>query len=300
MEFRQLEAFKLVVETGSFSEAAKQMGIKQPSVSAQISALEQEFGNKLLLRQPGNATPTKTGKTLYRYCVDILALRDKAASACFMPREMSGTITIAASSIPYQFVLPVLCAQFSLQYSHAKFELMGSDSAGAVDMVLKGQASLGVVGTVFDSDQLEFIPILEDELVAITPAMPPYSGWSDRPIEVEALMDAPFVAREAGSGTWVEIAAYLEQRGYDSGALRVVAQMDNPDAIAKAVEQGLGVTMLSSLAASEYKRRGNVLVFPLAGSPAKRKLYLVRLKTAKLSAVTRAFSQFAAGRGNES
>ena len=101
------------------------------------------------------------------------------------------------------------------------------------------------------------------------------------------------------AGTWAEVECYLAHQGYDGGALRVVAQMDNPDAIVKAVEQGLGITMLSSLAASESARKGGVLVFSLAGNPAKRKIYLVRRKDRKLPVVTEAFARFVARPGSE-
>ncbi len=296
MEFRQLEALKLIVDTGNFSEAAKAMGITQPSVSTQISLLEREFGCQLLRRQPGKTAPTETGRMLYKYAVEILALRDKAISACGHHREMGGVITVAASSIPNQFVLPVLTAQFALQYPDAQFQLTSTDSSGAAGMVLDGAADLGMVGTVLQSEELEYEPILEDELVVITPKQPPYTEWAVGPVKAASLLGLPFVAREPGSGTWAETESYLEQQGCDSGALRVVAQMDNPDAIVKAVEQGLGVTMMSSLAANDYAGSGNVLVFPLANSPAKRKIYLVRAKGKRLPAVTEVFAHFAAHR----
>ncbi|NLW78003.1 MAG: LysR family transcriptional regulator [Ruminococcaceae bacterium] len=298
MEFRQLEALKLIIDTGSFSAAAKQMGVTQPSVSSQISALEREFGCRLLTRQPGRAIPTETGRALYRYAEEILALRDKAIATYGSHREMSGTITIAASSIPYQFVLPVLTAQFSLQYPDARFHLAGGDSTSAAALVLAEKADLGMVGTLPPSPKLLCEPIMEDELMVLAPAQPPYTQWQQQPVPVEDILAAPFVAREEGSGTWAEVEHYLTHQGYEGGALRVVTRMDNPDAIIKAVEQGLGITMLSSLAASEYMRGGRVLALPLAGGPVKRKLYLIRRKDKTLSAITEAFARFAARRTN--
>ena len=141
MEFWQLEAFNLIVDTGSFSEAAKQMGITQPTVSVQISALEREFG-RLLERQPGKAVATQTGQALYRYAAEILALRDKAVATHSKQPDMDGTITIAASSIPYQFVLPVLAAQFSMQHPDVRFSLLGGDSADAARRYYLARRSL--------------------------------------------------------------------------------------------------------------------------------------------------------------
>ena len=292
MEFRQLEALKLIVDTGSFSEAAKQMGIAQPSVSTQISTLEREFGCRLLVRQTGKVAPTETGKALCRYAVEILALRDKAIATYGRHQEMGGIVIVAASSIPYQFVLPVLTAQFSMKYPDASFSLMNGDSLRATELVLEGKADIGMVGTMFSNEALTYEAILEDELMIVTPAEQPYTGWQNNPAKVEDMINFPFVAREEGSGTWAEVERYLEQHGYDGGALRVVARMDNPDAIVKAVAQGLGITILSSLAIGEYIRNGDVLVFPLSDKPAKRKIYMVRRKGEKLSTVTETFAGF--------
>jgi DNA-binding transcriptional LysR family regulator len=131
-----------------------------------------------------------------------------------------------------------------------------------------------------------------------TPAANPYDQWQKSPATMEDILDAPFVAREEGSGTWAEVERYLERQGYDSGALRVVARMDNPDAIVKAVEQGMGITILSSLAAAEHARKGGILVFPLAGEPVKREIYLVRVKKRMLSFAAETFARFVSQRAD--
>jgi DNA-binding transcriptional LysR family regulator len=292
MEFRQLEALKLISDTGSFSETAKQMGVTQPTVSAQISALEQEFGVKLLTRQPGKAAPTEIGRALYGYAVEILALRNEAIAAYGRRHEAGGAVTIAASSIPYQFVLPILMAQFSMKYPDAVFSLIGGNSAGVAALVAAGKADIGIAGAVFPGEEVSYEPILKDELMLITPAGPPYTQWPQGAVRMDDILRMPFVAREVGSGTWAEVEHYLAKQGYDSGALQVVARMDNPDAILKAVEQGLGIAILSSLAAGEYRRKGNILSFPLAGEPVKRDIYLVRAKGRKIPPIAEVFARF--------
>lgn len=292
MEFRQLEAFKLISELGSFSAAAQKLNVTQPTVSSQISLLEREFATQLFDRQPGKVVPTETGKALYSYAEQILDLRDKALATHGNKKDMAGTITIAASSIPYLFILPILTAQFSLKYPDVTFNLLSGDSAIATNHVLNGRADLGMVGTIFHCDDLEFEPILEDELVIVAPKTEPYTSWSQCPVKMDEILASPFVAREEGSGTWAELENYLESQGYDGGALRIVARMENPDAIVKAIEQGMGITILSSLAASEYKRKNEVLTFPLECTPVKRKIYLIRRKDMKFPVATETFAHF--------
>lgn len=293
MEFRQLEAFKLISELGSFSATANKLNVTQPTISGQISLLEREFGTPLFDRLPGKVVPTETGTALYAYAEQILALRDKSLTSLRSRKEMSGTITIAASSIPYLFILPIFTAQFSLKNPDVSFNLLSGDSASAADLVLSGKADLGMVGTIFHCEDLEYEPILEDELVMVTPKTEPYISWERCPVKMDEILSSPFIAREEGSGTWAEVENYLESQGYDGGALRIVARIENPDAIVKSVEQGMGITILSSLAASEYERKNEVLTFSLECKPVKRTLYLVRRKEVRLPAVTEAFARFA-------
>lgn len=296
MEFRQLETFVLVVELGSFSEAAKKMRVTQPAISAQISSLEKEFGTKLVTRRPGRAVPSETGETLYTYAQQILALRDKAVASCARTSGTKGTLTIAASSIPNRFVLPVLTAEFRMKYPDVQFELVGTDSAGAVKAVLNGKADLGLTGTVPKDAGLAYEPFMEDELVVVAPATAPYTGIQGDVMEMESLLEFPFIIREPGSGTRTEIEAYLENQGLESGALNISAQMNFPDAIANAVAQGLGITIMSRLAATDYARGREMLIFKLAGRQARRKLYLVYPKDRKLNVLAMNFINFAARR----
>lgn len=236
--------------------------------------------------------PSETGEALYTFAEQILNLRKEALTTLGNKKDMAGEITIAGSSIPYLFILPILTAQFSLKYPDVSFNLLSGDSASATAHVLEGRADLGMVGTIFHCEELEFEPILEDELVVVTPKTEPYTSWERCPVKMDEILASPFVAREEGSGTWAELEHYLESQGYDGGALKIVARMENPDAIIKAIEQGMGITILSSLAAREYERKNEVLVFPLECEPVKRRLYLIRRKGMALPLSTETFADF--------
>ena len=98
MDIKQLEAFCMVVRQGSFSRAARVLGVSQPTVSAHISTLEKELGCELLIRTSKSILPTDKGATLLGYAQGIMSLRQKALEE--LSREDSrytGSITIAAS-----------------------------------------------------------------------------------------------------------------------------------------------------------------------------------------------------------
>ncbi len=113
MELRQLEAFSYVVETGSFSQAAKLLHVSQPTVSAHVTALERELGLTLIARTTREAGPTEAGRLLFEYAGRILALRRQADEELRrFATELSGTVTVAASTIPGRYFLPRMLAAF--------------------------------------------------------------------------------------------------------------------------------------------------------------------------------------------
>ena len=113
MELRQLATFLSVARHGSVTEAARRMFVSQPTVSLQIAALEKELGVLLFERQSRGVALTEAGRILMRYASDILTLADQAAQA--MGRyivDIAGTVRVAASTVPADYVLPRALAEF--------------------------------------------------------------------------------------------------------------------------------------------------------------------------------------------
>ena len=293
MDFKQLEAFILVADLGSFSKTAKQLHVTQPTVSAYISALENEMGCRLIDRLPGEARASETGKQLYNYATEIIALRNKVYATCKRQATgVGGTISLAASSIPYQYVLPVIMAEFRMKYPDVQFEVSSSDSESAAQKVLAGTAEIAMTGTLNKDRHLMYEPVLEDELVVITPATEPYQNLKRHSFGLQDLIKAPFIVREVGSGTRKETEDYLNNLGYETGALNIVATMDNADAVIKGVSQGLGISIVSRLSATDYERFGMIKIFRLAEGQMRRKLYIVRSKDRPLAPATESFIRF--------
>ena len=293
MDFKQLEAFAKVVELGSFSRAAEKLHLTQPTISAHVGSLESELGTQLIVRTPRMAYPSETGKLLYEYTCDMLALRDNAIALCTRHKnDQSGTLLIAASTIPYQYLLPSAMASFREDYPEVNFQLTRCDSAAVISAVQAGRAELGLTGTRTPDAKLVYQEICEDELVVIAPAIPPYTERGEEPFGLQELLKTPFVVREAGSGTRRETEEYMQGKGVDPSRLRVVAQMDNPDAVKSAVTQGLGISVVSRLSAEDYGRMGLLKVFQLEEEPLARKLYFVYHKHRSLSPLAKKFQQY--------
>ncbi|MEM1486128.1 selenium metabolism-associated LysR family transcriptional regulator [Oscillospiraceae bacterium PP1C4] len=293
MDFKQLEAFAAVVSLGSFSKAGERLFLTQPTISAHISSLEKELGVRLIVRTTKQVYPSDEGKRLYLYAQNILRLRDDAISAITAASpQMKGTVSIAASTIPSQYVLPEVMAGFRKEYPHIVFRITHCDSAEVTQRVADGECEVGMTGAVINPSKCVYHDFTDDELVVITPDTEAYRSLGKSGFPVQALLQHPFIQREAGSGTRREYERFLEEIGISAARLRVVAEMEDPEAIKQSVSQGLGISIISRRAISDFSRFGLLLAFPLAHGAIDRRLYLVCRKSGHPSAEVRAFVDF--------
>lgn len=296
MDFKQLEAFSAVVSLGSFSRAGERLFLTQPTISAHIRSLERELGVQLVVRPTKEVYPSEEGKRLYAYAQKLLRLRDDAIAAVTSSAPpVGGIVTVAASSIPAQYVLPGAAAAFGRTHPDAAVRSLRCDSAAVVRQVAEGTADLGMTGTAIPSPRCVFHDLCGDELVVVTPNTERYQALPREGFPRSLLLREKFIQREAGSGTRREFERFLEEIGVSPERLKVAAEMDDPEAIKRAVSQGLGISILSRRAAADFERFGLLLAFPLEGGALGRRLYLVQRRDGRLSPAARALAEFLLG-----
>ena len=294
MEFKQLEAFVAVVENKSFSEAARQLNLTQPTISAHIQTLEQELISRLLIRTTKKLTITQRGLQLYDCASNMLNMRKNIID------EFTGhnkkIIDLAVSTIPSSYLLPEILGAFTKQISDIYFHSWQSDSLGAVSRVLDGSVDLALIGNTFDEPDCCFIPFRQDKLVIATPVNDHYLQLEKKSksgaLEFSDFLKEPFIMRETGSGTKKEIDRYLEERNIPASSLRIVARMNDLEAIRKSVAGGLGISILSACSARDLADTHQILMFPLNSEKAVRTFYIVYSKNRILKPHVKQFLKF--------
>ena len=294
MEFKQLEAFVAVVENKSFSEAARQLNLTQPTISAHIQTLEQELNSRLLIRTTKKLTITQRGLQLYDCASNMLNMRKNIID------EFTGhnkkIIDLAVSTIPSSYLLPEILGAFTKQISDIYFHSWQSDSLGAVSRVLDGSVDLALIGNTFDEPDCCFIPFRQDKLVIATPVNDHYLQLEKKSksgaLEFSDFLKEPFIMRETGSGTKKEIDRYLEERNIPASSLRIVARMNDLEAIRKSVAGGLGISILSASSARDLADTHQILMFPLNSEKAVRTFYIVYSKNRILKPHVKQFLKF--------
>ena len=294
MEFKQLEAFVAVVENKSFSEAARQLNLTQPTISVHIQTLEQELNSRLLIRTTKKLTITQRGLQLYDCASNMLNMRKNIID------EFTGhnkkIIDLAVSTIPSSYLLPEILGAFTKQISDIYFHSWQSDSLGAVSRVLDGSVDLALIGNTFDEPDCCFIPFRQDKLVIATPVNDHYLQLEKKSksgaLEFSDFLKEPFIMRETGSGTKKEIDRYLEERNIPASSLRIVARMNDLEAIRKSVAGGLGISILSACSARDLADTHQILMFPLNSEKAVRTFYIVYSKNRILKPHVKQFLKF--------
>ena len=275
-----------MVETGSFSKAAKELYLTQPTVSAHISALERELKTRLFIRNTKEVTMSEAGQDLYKYARQMFELECQIAEHFNVQKRDSANhcITIAASTIPAQYLLPDVLMVFKNRYPEEQFKLIEADSSEVVTQIVDGMADVGFTGTVLEKKHCRYIPFYKDKLSIITPNETRYQALQEEKGDISWLKEERLILREEGSGTRKEAQKQLRKAGIDMGALDVIASIDNQETLKRSVRQGMGVSILSRLATKEEVQDGHILEFMIPESDEGRDINFVYNKNTPLTA----------------
>jgi len=298
MEFRQLEAFLKVVELGSFSKAAKELHVSQPSVSTYISSLEKELSTTLLNRSTKTISTTLAGERFLPKAKELMQLRSTSIESMkHLSTDLSGEIRIIASSVPATSLLPRILAAFHGRYPRVSFAVDQADTAAAVQTVADNQADIGFAGSIVKDDRCTFQEFADEKLIIIAPVKKE-SNSEDSDTEVHTLEDLLyshyFISRELGSGTRIQYEKYFETQGIDLGKMQICASMSSTQSIINSVANGLGISLVSELAAQDAIAQGQVRRLKTSQAMPQRKIYSVLNRHITHSHILKTFLHFLA------
>ena len=276
MELKQLESYVAVVVYKSFTEAAKQLYISQPTISTHIQALEKELESKLIIRTTKSIELTPRGMELYECAVKMLDLRDTLLYKWKSSDEK--IVRLGVSTIPSSYILPEFLPEFCRQYPEIFFHSIQSDSKEIIEGVQEDRMDVGLVGMESEDERLECIPFYEDELVAITPVTEHFLALREKESPMSELLNEPIILREKGSGTKKAADVFLEKEGISKDSLNVVAYMNDPEAIKNSVAAGLGISIVSKKAAENMILEKRLLSFEFSQYTNGRKFYIIYKK----------------------
>jgi DNA-binding transcriptional LysR family regulator len=291
----KLEIFAAVVQSGSFSAAAERLYMTQSAVSQHIQDLEAGLGTRLFNRGRRGVTLTASGEQLYSYTCDILRLVAQAENAVTDVEHLSsGQVTIGATPGVDVYLLPEWIQAFRARYRNLKTALYSGVTAQIVSGVLDHRYDIGFVeGELEDNPPARLGQwVLQDiELMVIVGQG--HLWWQHEQIPLTALNDQHFITRQPRSATRIWIDQLLQRYQVRPD---IVAELDNPESIKRAVIGGMGVAIVPAYAVQTELSAGTLRSITIADVPLRRTLKLLWDQSLLLPPVTRAFIDHLSGR----
>ncbi|MCL5056886.1 MAG: selenium metabolism-associated LysR family transcriptional regulator [Actinobacteria bacterium] len=291
MNLRQLETFLLVADLQSFTAAARKLFMSQPAVSFQIKSLEEDLQVTLFQRGDKRLSLTPAGRLIYPEAKKMVARYQKIRSGIEdMKGLKTGHLVVGASTTPGEYLMPLIVGEFCKVYPGITISLQVAGSGQVFRWIKDNEIDIGVTGSPATGSGIWCEPWVSDNLVLIVPPGHRWAGRGD--LAADELLEEPFVLREPGSGTRRSFEKKLAEKDIDADRIKVSMEISSTRAVITAVQAGLGVAVVSSLAAGDALELGRIKSVPPPFDSA-RMLYLAGNKQSHESPVTNEFLEYA-------
>ncbi|TFW30869.1 LysR family transcriptional regulator [Massilia horti] len=253
---RQIEVFVATAQKGSVTQAASAIGMTQSAASMALADFESQLGRRLFDRIGKRLALNEDGRVLYPKAVGMIE-RAQEMEQLFHQIGRAVNLRLGASSTIGNYLLPRLIGQFRTARPGSRIELEVGNTQQVINAILRFEIDLGFVeGPCLHAD-IETIFWREDELAICTP--PDHPLAQPGVATLETLRDADWILRERGSGTREVVEQLLTSQ---LGEIRLAMELGGTEAIKRAVEAGIGISCLPTIALSGAVERGHLVAVP--------------------------------------
>jgi len=285
--WNQIRIFETVARRLSFTRAAEELHVVQPTVSAQIKLLSEAIGLPLFEQIGKRIHLTEAGRELQITCGELFdSWRRFEMVITDLQGMKRGSLRIAIVSTAKYFV-PRMLGPFCRQYPEIDVALEILNRDQVVQRVGTNSDDLYIMGVPPENLDVEQHPFLENPLVLIAPHDHPLAGR--RHIALKQLADERFVLREPGSGTRLTADTFFRQHRFRP---RKTMQLGNNEAVKWAVAGGLGVAVVSEHALMLEPMQDRLAVLDVEGFPIDGRWYVVLPSGKKLSVIAKTFFDY--------
>lgn len=278
LNLSHVQAFLAVVESGGFHEAARRLGISQPSVSQQVRKLEEELRVPLILRGHGSAAPTARGAAFLPFARRLIEGAERSVR-----RQ---PLVVGAASNPGIYLLPPYVSRFQrAEPDVLPVQLRIGTNPETVDRLESGEIDLAITEWWEPKSGFEMLPWRKEPMVVIVP-----NGhlWSTRrSVTIEEFVEAPILGGEPGTGTGRLLRTAL---GAFAERMNIVQQLGSTEAVKRAVAAGLGVSIVLREAVRDEVAGGSLVALPIENVAIERGLWAVLPADTPANALSRRFA----------
>jgi LysR family transcriptional regulator, low CO2-responsive transcriptional regulator len=293
--FHQFQVLEAIARHSSFTRAAEELHLTQPTVSQQMKQLTKLIGMPLV---------KQLGKRLYLTAAGEAVL---AASQTISDRltQLEGTLNdlkgldtghlSLATTTTAKYFVPRLLGTFRQQHPAIELTLNITNQAQVLERLAQNQDDLYFTGQPPQDLEIELRPVLPNPLVVVAPKDHPLAQ-AKQAITLKRIVEEPFIMREAGSGTRAIVEQFFAANRL---GLNVVMEMTSNEAIKQGIVGGLGISVLSLHTLSLAVAGGPLTCLNVQGFPIQRRWYVVYPKGKQLSMAAQAFLDFLLNEGKQ-
>jgi LysR family transcriptional regulator, low CO2-responsive transcriptional regulator len=283
----QLKVFETVARNGSFTRAAEELLITQPTVSSQVKQLTSSVGLPLFEQIGKRLYLTDAGQELLLTCQDIFEkLNNFEIKIADLKGTKQGQLNLAVITTAKYFV-PRLLGSFCQNYPGIDVALQVTNHQEIQQRMLANKDDLYVVSNPSNDIDLTTKPFLKNPLVVVARKDHPLANQKN--IELKELNNQPFIMREQGSGTRESIVKLLAENNL---SVKVKLELGSNEAIKQAVYGGLGISILSEHCLFSEGMTGELTILDFKHFPLKRRWYVAYLAGKKLSVIAETFLDY--------
>jgi LysR family transcriptional regulator, low CO2-responsive transcriptional regulator len=292
MTLHQLRVFVKVAEMQSFTDAAKMLGLTQPSVSSLIQGLVDEVQYELFERHGIKISLTPEGTVFVRRARDALAIIDGTKEEIEELHGLKkGRVVVGGSPIPAASFLPVMVQKFKNEHPGVQVVLKIQSNSSLERQLLERELDLALVSWAPHSPLLRSESYLEEQIVAIAP--PNHPLVRKRGVTLRMLAKEPLISSDSG----IQTRDMVEQRFARKGVafvptIQISAQIGARDAIRNAVASGLGIGFIARCHVIADVEAGRVKILNVPELNLKRIIYIVTHRNRQMAPLVHAFKTF--------
>lgn len=283
----QLKVFEATARHGSFTRAAEELFITQPTVSSQIKQLSKTVGLPLFEQIGKRLYLTEAGQELLKTCQAVFQCLDNfEMKVADIQGTKQGRLRLAVITTAKYFI-PRLLGEFTQKYPGIDVSLKVTNHQQIRERMQNNQDDLYVVSQPPEEIDLVSQPFLDNPLVVIARRDHPLA--SQQHIPIKFLNDQAFIMREPGSGTRQAVQSLLTKHHVD---VRVRLELGSNEAIKQAIAGGMGISVLSQHTLVSEGSKSELTVLDIDHFPIKRRWYVANLGGKQLSVVAQTFLDY--------
>ncbi len=290
VSFRQLKAFVAVARLGNLGAAAEQLCLTRGAISQTLKELELQLGTPLFDRAHPHLLLNSEGALLLPLADEMLTRLDDIGELFALSGDTAGkaVLRVGASQTIGNYLLPSLLAQLGPQWQLSVFI---ANSQQLAERLLAFELDLALIEGEVTHPQLHSEAWQQDQMLLVTSPAHPLAlsvAATGKVLSAGDLAGQYWVLREPASGSREQFDKYLRPQLTNPGT---VLELNTLEAVLNTVQQGLGLTLVSELAARDRLACGALQVLPFS-QPMPRQLHLCWHRDKYLSAASQRFIQF--------